>query len=112
MTIYLSGPMNGETDYREIFEAAAQELTAVGHTVINPAELVQTAPEGALTRADFLLIDLQMLAHADCMITLPGWRGSSGCLAEHAFCRAVGIPVHEYALDLPAPDSCPIGGCR
>ena len=109
MIVYLSGPMSGAENYRETFEAAARELTAAGHTVINPAELLQVAPTGALERADFLLIDLQMLAHADCMITLPGWHVSRGCLAERAFCQAVGIPVHEY--DPPVADACPIGGC-
>lgn len=109
MTIYLSGPMSGVNDYREAFEAAAMELTKVGHRVINPAELTQVAPEKALSRTDFLLLDLQLLAAADCMLMMPGWRGSSGCLAEHAFARAVGIEIHEY--EPPVPDACPIGGC-
>ena len=112
MIIYLSGPMSGVENYRETFEAAARELTVAGHTVINPAELLQVAPEAAASRASFLLIDLHLLASADCMITLPGWRLSRGCLAEHAFCCAVGIQVHEYALESLVPDACPIGGCR
>lgn len=109
MIVYLSGPMRGVENYRETFEAAARELTAAGHTVINPAELLQVAPEAAASRASFLLIDLHLLASADAMLLLRGWEESTGCLAERAFCQAVGIPVHEY--DPPVADACPIGGC-
>ena len=109
MIVYLSGPMSGVENYRETFEAAARELTAAGHIVINPAEILQVMPAGAADRADFLLIDLHLLASAEAMLLLPGWHVSRGCLAERAFCQAVGIPVHEY--DPPVADACPIGGC-
>lgn len=112
MIVYLSGPMSGVENYRETFEAAARELTAAGHTVINPAEILQVAPEAAASRASFLLIDLHLLASAEAMLLLPGWEESTGCQAEFAFCRAVGIPaIDADPSEFPVADACPIGGC-
>ena len=80
--IYLSGPMSGRPDFNKpAFNARAAELRALGHKVINPAE-VDLGP-GA-TWAEYIAHDLKLMELEGCthLDQLEGWENSPGAQIE------------------------------
>lgn len=88
MKIYIAGKITGEPDYKEKFEAAAMNLEAQGHIVLNPAEL----PEGMRT-ADYMRICFAMIDTADAVYLLENWKYSSGASVEKAYAVYIGKSV-------------------
>lgn len=81
MKIYIAGPMTGYENYnRDAFFAAADNLKADGHTVLNPSVL----PDG-LSQAEYMDICLAMVRSADTIFMLTGYEQSKGALAELAY---------------------------
>ena len=82
MKIYISGPMTGLPDFnRPAFNAKAAELRALGHEVVNPAELPEI-PGG--TWADYMKVDIKLMLDCEAIWMLPGWVNSKGaCLEVH-----------------------------
>ena len=80
MKIYISGPMTGQPDFnRPAFNAKAAELRALGHEVVNPAELPEI-PGG--TWADYLKRDLPLLLTCEAIYMLKGWAKSKDARLE------------------------------
>ena len=78
--IYLSGPMAGLPDHNyPAFFAAAAELRAAGHEVVNPAEL---NPEHDRPWVDCLRTDIRELCSCEAIALLPGWENSKGANLE------------------------------
>ena len=96
MILYLSGPITGVDNYREIFRAAKSQLVTKGYKVINPAEMIGVLHEGA-SYEDFLDIDLALLAKADVLVQLPDWESSQGANRELGF--ALGTDKIVVSLD-------------
>lgn len=88
MIIYIAGKITGEPNYKEKFEAAAMNLEAQGHIVLNPAEL----PEGMRT-ADYMRICFAMIDTADAVYLLENWKYSSGARIEKDYAVYIGKPV-------------------
>ncbi len=88
MKIYIAGKITGEPDYKEKFEAAAMNLEAQGHIVLNPAEL----PEGMRT-ADYMRICFAMIDTADAVYLLENWEYSSGASVEKDYAVYIGKSV-------------------
>lgn len=90
--VYLSGPMTGLPDFnRPAFHAAAAELRAQGHVVINPAE-VDLGPDA--TWVDYMRIHLAEIARRVTQVfVLPGWGSSRGAQLEVHVARSLGLPV-------------------
>lgn len=104
MKIYLSGPMRNLPYFNfPAFHRAAAKLRAEGLYVRNPAETDNGAtldPDGdesrskGFCRRTALANELRWIAlHADGIALLPGWRQSSGALAELALAEALGLEV-------------------
>lgn len=94
--LYISGPITGVENYREIFGKARADLVARGFQVINPAEMAGVLHEGA-SYEDFLDIDLALLAKADALVQLPGWEHSREANRELGY--ALGADKIVLALD-------------
>jgi hypothetical protein len=95
MKIYIAGPMTGHPDMNyPAFHAAAAELRALGHVVINPAE--NPEPAGATPRQKWLgymRISIAQMTTVDAVCMLPGWEKSSGALKEHTIAGWLMIPI-------------------
>lgn len=97
MKLYLAGPMTGIEDFNfPAFSAAAAELRALGHEVINPAE----NDDGDTTRewAYYMRKDLAHVLSVDAVAVLPGWQGSRGARLEVHVARALGLPILDACL--------------
>ena len=109
MNIYLAGPMRGLPDFNfPAFNAAAERLRALGHTVFNPAEKGEEAQlvdhaelqnDLAFRRAVFKIDTSYICSHADALVMLDGWKQSQGAIAEYALAMAIGIPAYTYVYE-------------
>ena len=103
MKIYLAGPMRGLPNFNfPAFDNAAHKLRNEGHFVFSPAEKGEEAaldgnPELqnslAFRRKVFKLDTAYICDEADMIAMLPGWKKSSGAVAEHALAIAIGLEV-------------------
>lgn len=114
MRVYVAGPMSGRPAFNiPAFDAAANDLRALGHEVVSPAEV-----DGPVTRevllqsesgshADFpadeswsfyLARDFRILADSgiEAIVCLPGWEESKGARAEVAVGAVLGIPHVDF----------------
>ena len=109
MRIYVAGPMTGLPGLNfDTFHAKTAELSAEGHTVINPAEIDCDPAAGwnVCMRAD-----IAQLVTCDAVYMLPGWTNSRGATLEHHIASALSMQVlgavdcgvHERN-SAPAPD--------
>ena len=95
--IYLSGPMSGLPDYNyPAFHATAKRLRALGHTVLNPAEvdeLHNPTPGTHQPWSWYMRHALRMIADAERVVVLDGWHKSRGALEEVRIAGMLDIPV-------------------
>ncbi len=92
--IYIAGPMSGIPDHNyPLFHKIADDLRALGHEVINPAELHPA--DGGLTHpwAYYLTVDLKAMLDCEAVYMLPGWAKSRGASLEHFVATALGLQV-------------------
>lgn len=93
MIIYLSGPMSGLPEFnRPAFNQAADQLRALGHQVLNPAEAA--VPEGS-PWIEYMIHALRELPAADMVVMLPGWENSTGARIELLVAEKLGIDRYE-----------------
>lgn len=88
MTLYVSGPITGTTDFEARFAQAAAQLVAAGYRVVNP---VPEAPPD-WTWAQHLRRDLVLMLGCDGVAALAGWERSRGALLEHYVAVSVRMP--------------------
>jgi Domain of unknown function (DUF4406) len=104
---YLAGPMRFYplSNFPE-FAVGTARLRELGHDVYSPAEedlkkgfdpVTGACDNGQpLNLRDVLAEDLDWICrHAEAVVVLPGWRHSSGALAEVHAAKALGIGVYE-----------------
>lgn len=89
MKIYIAGPMTGYQNYnRHAFNAKAEEFSAQGHIVLNPATL-----PGGLTQPEYMDICFAMIRAADAVHFLPNWQQSEGAVAEYYYAKKIGLKL-------------------
>lgn len=99
MKIYIAGPMTGITELNfPAFHSEAARLRALGHDVVNPAEINADPSAGWL---DCMRADIAQLVYCDAVHMLPGWERSKGANVEHYLATALGFTI-TYA-EGPAP---------
>lgn len=81
MIIYLAGPITGVKDYVKQFAEAEAEMTAQGHTVLNPAML----PVDLGDCDAYMKICMPMIDVADAVVFLDGWKDSRGACREWGY---------------------------
>lgn len=94
MKFYLAGPMTGIPDLNfPRFHEEAARLRALGHQIINPAELNPTSSDWL----ECMRIDIRELVMCDGVAMLAGWRKSRGATLEHDIGMRLGLQVIEAA---------------
>jgi len=102
---YIAGPMSGIENLNfPAFHQAAAEQRALGHEVINPAEInggadelvacgTMTADELAAHWVECMRQDISVLMTCSRVVMLPGWNRSRGATLEHHVASALGFEV-------------------
>lgn len=100
--IYVAGPMTGIPGLNfPAFHSKAASLRAVGHEVINPAEV---NPDPNAKWVDCMREDIRELVGCDAIHMLPGWEKSKGASLEHHIASALGLEVVYAEPDrVPTP---------
>jgi hypothetical protein len=93
--IYISGPMTGLPKFNApAFHAEAARLRALGHEVINPAELNF---DPATSWQDCMRNDLKALLDCDTIAVLDGWQQSKGAALEVDIAHKLGIRILHHS---------------
>lgn len=95
--VFISGPITGVEKYWERFEAAEDDLQAVGYIPLSPAHL-----PGGMSEAAYMRICLAMIDSADAVLFLEDFEQSDGALCEAAYVRKTHKPhaflrTHDWA---------------
>jgi len=101
MKVYLAGPMTGIPEFNfPAFDAAEESLAALGHTVLNPAQMdrdVGFDPSSTVVSNEFLRDalrrDLSAICGADAIAMLPGWEHSGGAMVEWMLARHLKLGI-------------------
>lgn len=97
MKVYLSGPMTGVENYKDIFNQYEKRLTDLGFTVFNPAWFDY---KKGWSYDEILDLDLAALQKCEAIFMLPGWEKSKGACIEYGYALAKGINImHVGYLD-------------
>ncbi len=103
MKLYIAGRITGldgdECEGNFLF--AAGVIEKLGHTPLNPFEMVDQTDDGRAYE-DYLLEALAIvLVMAEGLYMLPNWRDSLGARIEHAIAVEKGMPIFYAASELP-----------
>lgn len=92
MRLYVAGPMTGLPDLNfPAFHAETARLRALGHQVVNPAE-INADPTAAWL--DCMRADVKQLVDCDGIVMLPGWEASRGATIEYRLMTGLGMRVY------------------
>jgi len=90
MRLYLSGKMNGDTDFKDKFECAERQCIMMDNwsEIINPAKLVRLP-----TWKESLKRDLKILNYCNAIFMIKGWKDSKGATLEHWYAKRRGLLI-------------------
>lgn len=89
--VYIAGPMTGLPDLNfPAFHAEAARLRALGHQVVNPAEV---NPDKGMSWTDCMRSDIAELVKCDAIRLLPGWEFSKGATLEEHISERLGLQI-------------------
>lgn len=99
-SIYVSLPIRGHEDTYEQRLDAAVKYVKENYTeyvyIITPKEIAERLENYQPMKPkykDYLLADLEAIAHCDAIFMCNRWYESKGCFAERAFASALGLEV-------------------
>ena len=92
--IYISGPITGVANYKEIFSTAAAELREADYDVIDPAEVNSYMPISC-THDEYMSMCYPMIDMCDAIYMLPNWQQSKGACIEYGYAKAKGKEIMQ-----------------
>lgn len=99
-SIYISLPISGHEDTYEQRLDEAVEYVKFMHTeyeyIITPKEIAERLEDYQPMKPkykDYLLADMEAIAHCDAIFMCSGWQDSKGCFSEWTFAKAIGIMI-------------------
>lgn len=78
-TVFISGKISGDPDYKQKFARVAAKLESDGYIVVNPAML----PSNGFSYAAYMRMAFAMLDECDAVYFLADWESSPGAQREH-----------------------------
>lgn len=82
-TVYLSGAISKNPNFKENFRKAREQWEEAGYTVIDPSYLIDVFPNG--THEQYMKICLELLKMADIIYMMEGWENSKGAIIEYGY---------------------------
>ena len=92
--IYISGPITGVENYREIFLKKQLELEKLGNEVVNPSLLYLIMPSSS-TWQEYMDICIPLLKLCDKITMLKGYENSKGACEELKYALQNGIMLYD-----------------
>ena len=96
-SIYISLPISGHEDTYEqrLYEAVEYVKEKYPDDyIITPKDIAERLEDYQIMKPkykDYLLADMEAIAHCDAIFMCREWYDSKGCLAERAFAKAIGV---------------------
>lgn len=92
MTIYISGKITGDPNYKEKFEQVENTLEELNWVsrIVNPAKL--DLIDGG-TWEDYMKRDIPLLTICDAIFMMKGWRRSKGARLERYIAKKLGLLI-------------------
>lgn len=92
MIVYIAGPMTGLPEFNyPAFNAAEDELRAVGHHPINPARHGDDHRAPGWSWTDYMRETIRDVTRADAIHLLDGWESSRGARLEEHIAQSLGL---------------------
>lgn len=96
--VYIAGPISGEDVFESLrninrFTECENALLRKGFAPINPASDAAAVGLGGVSRQDCMQKANALVASADVVYLLRGWRYSNGACAEMGWAVALGVPI-------------------
>lgn len=95
LKIYIAGKISGDKNYKKKFKKAERVLKKKGHSVMNPAWLVEYK---AFSWTDYMIVSEAMQRRCEAVLFLPDWKQSNGARIEHNRAKDEGQKIF-YSLN-------------
>lgn len=99
-SIYISIPITGNKDryYKRLYKAVeyVKSMYTEYEYIITPKDIAERLENYQPMKPkykDYLLADMEAIAHCDAILMCRGWYISMGCSAELAFAEAIGLNI-------------------
>lgn len=89
MRVYISGPIRDNEDFLDDFERGKQEVLAMGHQPVSPADMQASH----YSYEDYMRMDILLMLACDGIYMLEGWVASKGANVEKTVAEACGLEV-------------------
>ena len=101
MTVFISGKITGNPNYREQFKKRAKDLELLGYTVYDPCSIGDHLKEELgrePTYDEYMQRDLKYLDNADAINFLPNWQESKGSNIEYNYAKSHNKPIIQIKM--------------